>query len=90
MRLATLPPEIRMATNRQRERGWGQNAIADWPPAKASQILRIGCMNVRGCNSECKRREMGRMMRECKLDIMAVSETKMKGKGEWELIGRKG
>ena len=47
-------------------------------------------MNVRGCNSECKRREMGRMMNECKLDILAVSETKMKGKGEWELIGRKG
>ena len=47
---------------------------------------------MRGCNLECKRREIGDMMCERKLDVLALSETKLKGKGEisfGEVKGRK-
>lgn len=47
------------------------------------QILKIACLNVRGCStSEGKRSEIGRMFLRRKLDVCALSETKMSGRGE--------
>ena len=49
------------------------------------RTLVIGSLNVRGCStSEAKREEIGRMFVRRKLDVLALSETKMKGKGEIE------
>ena len=49
---------------------------------KSGSILRIGCLNVRGLNSEGKREEVSVVCKERNLDIMALTETKLKGKGE--------
>ena len=47
--------------------------------------LRIGSLNVRGCGTdEMKREVIGRMFVRRKLDVLAVNETKMKGRGERE------
>jgi len=49
------------------------------------RTLKIGSMNVRGCSThEAKREEIGRMFVRRKLDVLALSETKMKGKCESE------
>ena len=61
-----------------------------WPAPKGSSLRRIGCMNVRGCNEESKKEEIVRMMDECKLDVLALSETKVRGKGEWKMEGVRG
>jgi len=46
-------------------------------------VLKIGSLNVRGCSTdEGKRCEIGSMCERRKLDVLALSETKMKGKGE--------
>jgi len=37
---------------------------------------------VRGCNQHEKRCEIGDIMRERDLDVLALSETKLKGRGE--------
>ena len=56
------------------------------------RTLVLGSLNVRGCSTiESKRCEIGCMFRERKLDVLALSETKMKGKGEvtfGEMTGR--
>ena len=45
----------------------------------------IGSLNVRGCSTnEVKREMIGRMFVKRKLDVLALSETKMRGKGEVE------
>ena len=45
----------------------------------------IGSLNVRGCSTNEDKREMiGRMFVKRKLDVLALSETKMRGKGEVE------
>ena len=50
-----------------------------------SRTLRIGSLNVRGCGTDVnKREEIGRMFVKRKMDVLALSETKMKGKGESE------
>ena len=43
---------------------------------------RMGTWNVRGINVEEKRREVMDVFRKGKFDLLAVTETKMKGKGE--------
>ena len=50
-------------------------------PGSESGVLRIGCLNVRGCNEVEKRAEIGSMFEEFKLDILGLSETKMRGGG---------
>ena len=46
-------------------------------------MLKIGSLNVRECiANEGKRREIGCMFERRMLDILALSETKMKGVGE--------
>ena len=47
--------------------------------------LKIGSLHVCACNTfEGKREEIDRMFVEQKFDILALSETKLKGKGECE------
>ena len=41
----------------------------------------MGCMNVRGCNKENKKVEVGVMFENEGLYILAISESKLKGKG---------
>ena len=56
------------------------------------QTLVLGCLNVRGCSTiESKRCEIGDMFSKRRIDVLALCETKMKGKGEavfGEVIGR--
>ena len=53
--------------------------------------LRLGSLNVRGCGTdEVKRELIGRMFVRRKLDVLALSETKMKGEGEREFGPVKG
>ncbi|XP_071512677.1 uncharacterized protein [Panulirus ornatus] len=44
--------------------------------------LRVGCLNVCGCNQDVKKGKIGSMFEERNLDVLALSETKLKGKGE--------
>jgi len=47
------------------------------------QTLILGSLNVRGCGTiESKREEIGRMFDRRRIDVLALSETKMKGKCE--------
>ena len=57
----------------------------------SSQALVLGSLNVRGCSTiESKRCEIGSMFVKRKMDVLALSETKMKGKGEAEFREVKG
>ena len=47
-----------------------------------SRTLRIGALNVRGCNDPRKREEIGRLFERRELDVLAMSETKLRGRGE--------
>ena len=59
-----------------RERGVGGRG--DSP-----RTLVIGVLNVRGCStSVSKRCEIGDVFQRRKIDVLALSETKLKGKGE--------
>ncbi len=54
------------------------------------RTLKIGSLNVRGCSmNEDKREEIGRLF-ERRLDVLALSETKMKGKGEYIYMVQEG
>ena len=44
--------------------------------------MKIACLNVQGCNDPAKRECVGRMFEERGLDVLVVSETKLKGRGE--------
>ena len=47
--------------------------------------LKIESLNVRGCwTLEGKREVIGRMFAEQKFDVLALNETKLKGKGKCE------
>ena len=54
--------------------------------------LNIGGFNVRGCSTnEVKKGEIGKMLLRRRFDVFALSETKLKGKGEvifGEVMGR--
>ena len=56
------------------------------------RTLVVGCLNVCGCSTiECKRCEIGCMFGRRGMDVLALCETKMKGKGEvafGEVTGR--
>ena len=47
-----------------------------------TKILKVGTLNVRGVNKEEKREELGIVMKEKGFDVLALTETKLKGKGE--------
>ena len=59
---------------------------------KPPKSLNIGVFNVRGCSTnELKKGEIGKMFLKLRFDVCALSETKLKGKGEvifGELVGR--
>ena len=67
-----------------RERGEGR--------VKPSQPLNIGVFNVHGCSTnEAKKGMIGEMFLRRGFDVCALSETKLKGKGEvmfGEVVGR--
>ena len=49
---------------------------------KGAFILRVASLNVRGVNEEGKRVEVGKMCQDRKIDLVGLTETKLKGKGE--------
>ncbi len=50
---------------------------------EASETLKIGELNVCGCStSESERMEIGDLFKMRRMDILALNETKMKGRGE--------
>ena len=53
---------------------------------KRSSDLKLGSLNVRGCGMDGKKCMIVDIFKERKLDVMALSETKVKGKGvqDWE------
>ena len=54
---------------------------------KTSPTLNIGVFNVRGSSTnEVKKGEIGKMFLRLRFDVCALSETKLKGKGE--VVGR--
>ena len=67
--------------------GFLPSIVAPTPvhPGDKSEVLRIGCLNVRGYNVVKKRNEIGSMFEEFKLNILDLSEKKLsgrKGRGE--------
>ena len=63
----------------------------DGRPFGSPRNLRIGSLNVRGCGTDELKREMiGSMFVRRKLDVLALNETKMKGRGEREFGPVKG
>ena len=54
-------------------------------PTNNNRIISVGSLNVCGCSSlgtEWKREEIGRLFESRGMDVLALSETKMKGRGE--------
>ena len=49
--------------------------------AREIGVLRMGTLNVRGCNEVEKKYKIGLMFEECKLDILVLSETKLSVRG---------
>src|SRR5678816_1421047 len=54
------------------------------------EVIRVGCMNVRGVNEDLKREEVGLMFEEKRLDVLGITETKLKGKREMDFGEYKG
>src|SRR5678815_3139166 len=54
------------------------------------EVIRVGCMNVRGVNEDLKREEVGLMFEEKRLDVLGLTETKLKGKREMDFGKYKG
>ena len=63
-----IPPRCKI-----RERGAGR---------VKPQSLNIGVFNVRGCRTNEVKGEIGKMFLRRRLDVCALSETKLKGRGE--------
>jgi len=57
---------------------------------RGSEVCRIGCLNVRGINDDLKKLEIGEICNDKKLDLLGLTETKLKGKGEIEFGDFKG
>ena len=53
------------------------------------QGLTVGTLNVRGCNVDVKKCMVVDMFKERKLDVVVLTETKVKGKGECEWEGER-
>ena len=66
---------------RQHERGGVAGRLT------SPRTLVVGSFNVRGCSSiESKRCEIGCMFDSRGMDVLALCETKMKGKEKWRLM----
>src|ERR1044072_5508955 len=57
---------------------------------RGSVVCKIGCLNVRGLNDNIKQLEIGEICKEKKLDLLGLTETKLKGKLEINFAGYKG
>ena len=72
--------------------GWEPQSPCIYIPSKQNRSkIKIACLNVQGCNDPAKRECVGRLCEERGLDVLVLSETKLKGRGEWmfgNLIGR--
>ena len=69
------------------------NALGNWRRREGEcldGLCRIGVWNVRGLNDECKRLNVVQIMNDRGYDVLALSETKLKGKGEIDWEGVKG
>ena len=53
-------------------------------------MLKVTCLNVRGCNGGVKKYMIGDIMDERRMDVLVLSETKMRGKGEVVFGGARG
>ena len=64
--------------------GWEPLSLGVTLPNKQSRRTRmkIACLNVQGCNNPAKRECVGRLFEERGLDVLVLSETKLKGSGE--------
>ena len=66
--------------------------VVNLPNKQARKIkIKIACLNVQGCNDPVKQECVGRLFEERELDVLVLSETKLKGKGEWSfgnVVGR--
>ena len=51
--------------------------------------LTVGCLNVPGCGADEKKCMIVDMFKERKMDVLALSETKVKGEGERECEGER-
>ena len=49
----------------------------------------MGCLNVRGCGADEKTCMIVDMFKKRKMDVLALSETKVKGEGEREWEGER-
>ena len=56
-------------------------------PGSETVVLRIDCLNVRCCNEVEKRDEIGSMFEDCKLDILGLSEIKLREEEELNFGG---
>ena len=45
-------------------------------------IIKVACLNTRGLNGESKKQEVGVMCKKRRIDVLGLSEMKLKGKGE--------
>ena len=55
--------------------------------AKLKYVNHLGAWNVRGINGTAKREEVVDVFREGKFELLALTETKLKGNGEVSLRG---
>ena len=51
--------------------------------------LTVDCLNVHGCGADEKKRMIVDMFKERKMDVLALSETKVKWEGEQEWEGER-
>src|SRR5678815_5169384 len=54
------------------------------------EVIRVGCMNVRGVNEYLNREDVGLIFEERRLDVLGITETKLKGKREMDFGKYKG
>ena len=80
------PSPLYFIPPRCQTKGKGQERVM--PP----KSLNIGVFNVRGCSTnEVKKSEIGKRFLRWRLDMWALSQTKLKGRGEvmfGEVVGR--
>ena len=82
VRGAGNPPTVNLLPKKRKTEERGKRGF------KYPRILRMGCLNVRGCNEEQKKCEIEEIMNKRDLDVFALNETKLRGKGE-EFFGRR-
>ena len=78
------PSPLKFLLSRNRHGAEGEGMV------KRPRTLRLGSLNVRGCGVEGRMEEIGSMFERRRMDVLALSETKLKGKGEVMFGGVRG